>query len=155
MRKLLLTVVGLTLSGCSDVPTGLDTILLESRIPDVARERSRMSERVFHGSYSLETVNGEDLPYVFVDLPNPLDLKQEVIGGEFTIRDDGTYEFVSHFRDTQSGVVREYSDVTGGTYSTSGFDIEFVESSGFVFSGSLLGTSLAFEYRGFSLVFSK
>lgn len=154
MRATLVVLLGLA-SGCGDGPIAPSSPPLESRIPAVADERSRISDR-FVGTYELTLVNGEVLPYVFVDVPNPLDLKQEVVGGTLEMGEDDRYLFVSEFRDTRAGEVTLYSDETFGGFGTTGFDVDFVEDgSGYTFAGDLRGTVLTFDYRGFSLSFTK
>ena len=125
-----------------------------AQLPPVVDQRGALGLR-FVGDYALVTVDGQPLPYVFIDLPNPLNLKQEAIGGDLTMASDGSFIFVSHFRDTQNGVVRLYSDTVVGTFVTAGFGISFTETSGYGFVGSLHANTIEFDYRGGILAFDR
>ena len=89
------------------------------------------------GTYSLKTVNGAALPAVVVQIGAD---KLEVTSGSVTMNSDNTFNGVTAFRETSSGVVDESSAVCSGTYSRSGSNVTFTETETEDCGGSYPGT---------------
>ena len=104
------------------------------------------------GTYTLRTVNGSPLPYVF---PNTGTDKVEIIDDAVTVTDAGTYTEVGHARLTSGTSVTTQVVTDNGTYTRTGTAVSFRSVDGTVSSGSVSGSSITIADVGLSLLYQK
>lgn len=105
------------------------------------------------GTYKLQTVNGNPLPYVIVQVGSD---KVEVSEGSLTLNADNTYSSRFTFRTTEGGQVTTETDTSVGTYTRNNNAITFTDSSdGETITGSVSGNTITFTEEGLVLVFKK
>ena len=91
------------------------------------------------GSYTLQTVNGNTLPWRYLVLGNDW---AEITGGSGTINANGSYSLTANFRTMESGQTDTFSETSTGTYVRSGNAITFTASDGTRASGVISGTQI-------------
>ena len=93
------------------------------------------------GGYTLETVNGETLPFLKSESPSE---RVEVVSGSLTLRLDRTYsgEIVEQW--TIGGNTELFPETSAGTFSVSGNQLTFTEGgSGAVYHGTINGNRIS------------
>ena len=121
MRRLVMLALAGTLAACSTDSTGPNGSVT--------------------GTYSLRTIDGQQLPYTF---PSGLRLTSDLI----TLRTDGSYEDVSRYSDGSSFV-------DDGDYTSYNGAVTFYSSSGDTYQGSISGNVLTQIINGYTQVFQR
>ena len=106
-----------------------------------------------NGTYSLQTVNGQALPFTFFQSGT---LRQEITADVFTAT-NGSFTEVTSERDTnlQTGAVSNFNTSDSGTYTINGTAVTFTFfSNGSTGSGTISGNTFTLVATGFSLVFT-
>jgi hypothetical protein len=104
-----------------------------------------------NGSYSLQTINGQSLPFTFFQSAT---LRQEITADVFTAS-NGQFTEVTSERDTQNGTVSNFTTSDSGTYTVNGTAVTFTFfSDGSTGSGTISGNTFTLVATGFSLVFT-
>ena len=114
---------------------------------------------VLAGSYTLRTINNQQLPIVYSDPTG----SSELLGGQIRIARDGTYTDVLTWRDTPPGGVPgpSYDDTIYGTWSLSGNTLTLVDASNpsnqydYIVSGNQLVYQVYASGTTYSWVYSK
>lgn len=134
MRKLFSLVVLMLvfLGACDDSGTGPDNSV--------------------HGTYTLDTVNGNKVPFAIVQIGND---KLEIMSGSVTINADGTFSGRTTLRTTEEGRTTTEEESFTGTYTNTNNSFTFRTSDGDTYSGSVTGGSLTLIVEGFTLVYRK
>ena len=106
------------------------------------------------GTYELETIGGDPLPYVIVQIANTY--KLEVLDGSITLRSNNTFETSGTLRETENGSSTTVTETDSGTYSLSGstliLDFQDDEEPQ---TATLVGDRLTFTSEGLTFVFEK
>ena len=107
------------------------------------------------GTYTLQTVDGTNLPFVLFQIGND---KLEITAGSVRLNSDNTYSLSISLRVTQAGTVTTETDTGAGTFTATGSTIQFSDpgdGSG-SFTGSISGNTLTIiDDVGFTFVFGK
>lgn len=125
----------LVLSACGD-STGPDEISVE-------------------GSYTLETINGEGLPFVWEELD--ANTRIEIVAGVIRLDDNGTFSDETDVRLTQDGEVTNFDEDAVGTYTITGNTITFVVDAQHSYTATIdtsAGT-ITQSIEGFVLVYRR
>jgi hypothetical protein len=93
------------------------------------------------GTYSLRTINGQNLPYTFPS-------GRRLNGDQLTIYEDGTYEDVSRWSDGST-------TVDEGDYTNYNGAMTFYSTSGGVYQGSVSRDVLTQVLNGYTQVFER
>jgi hypothetical protein len=102
------------------------------------------------GSYVLEAVNGQPLPYVFTSDQGTF----EVTADQLTLNGDGSYSDLTQLTSATTGEVFQSQEL--GTYSSLNGSITFFDQTdGIEYSGSLSGSVLTEISAGVTEVFQK
>ena len=105
------------------------------------------------GAYTLRTVNGQALPFVFINQPT---LRVEVISDEYLLNENGTFTTTITLRETEDTVVTMTSDSYSGQWLVSGNNVNLnsveVGREQASFSN---GNTLTFALNGVTLVYRK
>jgi hypothetical protein len=88
-------------------------LLLALVLPLAACSDGTSPEESINGVYTLQTVNGINLPWVAFEASAG---KVEVVSGSVTLRSDGSFTDLTTFRITENGVARNEDDVYTGTF---------------------------------------
>lgn len=105
------------------------------------------------GSYALQTVNGDPLPYIVLQIGAD---KIEVLNETVTLLDGGTFTQQGSLRVTESGVVSVQSYVDAGSYVRTGTALAFeFNSDGSTGTGTISGNTITVGVSGLSLVYRK
>jgi hypothetical protein len=132
-RSFLSTLAGLALLGaCGGDSTGPD-------------------ETNIVGSYTLQTINGNPLPWRPFVIGNDW---FEFAGGSGSINPDGTYSLTFTWRESVDGVVDQGSESTVGTYTRNGNAITFRDATdNSTLVGTITGRQISVTSEGVVLVF--
>jgi hypothetical protein len=107
---------------------------------------STSPEATIFGSYTLQTVNGNTLPWRFLVVGNDW---AEITGGNGNINRDGTYSLTGNFRVMESGQTSTFSETSTGTYARNGNTITFTDqSNGATASGTISGSQITVTDEG-------
>lgn len=107
-RVFALAVLAVALAGCSDA-TGPTTVT---------------------GSWNLQTVNNQSLPYTMVSTTvGSTPYKYEITGMTITVNSGGSYTTTMNDRTTQGTTVSTSSSSSQGTWTQSGTDLTFTDAS--------------------------
>lgn len=104
------------------------------------------------GTYTLQTVNGSPPPATLIEDPNG---KFEILGGTYTLREDGAYDAVASLRETINGTADEYTQTEHGVYSRNGARVQFHDSDGFVATATVGNGTLTFAVPGVTAIYAK
>lgn len=104
------------------------------------------------GSYTLRTINGAPLPYVEYEEPG---YREELTAETLQLNESGTFSLQSSYRETDGGIVRNYTEVESGTYTREGTAVTFRFDAGGTATGSLADNKIIIGIQGFSLVYQK
>jgi hypothetical protein len=103
------------------------------------------------GSYTLQTVNGNRLPWRVIVIGNDF---FEITGGGGNINADGTYSLTFNWRESVSGQEDTGSESSVGTYTRTGNTITFRDASdNSTATGTISGRQLTVTSEGAVLVF--
>lgn len=105
------------------------------------------------GTYTLRTINGEVLPFLFINQPG---LRVEVISDEYVLDADRTFTTTITFRETQDTVVTLSADSYAGTWQVDGSNVNLTSTEAGVETASFsAGNTLTFATPGITLVYRK
>lgn len=106
------------------------------------------------GSYTLQTVNGNNLPWRFLVFGNDW---AEITGGSGNINNGGTYSLTFNYRVMESGQTTTFSETSIGTYVQNGNAVTFTDQSdGSSASGTVTGSQISVtDEDGFVYVFRR
>ncbi len=103
------------------------------------------------GSYTLQTVNGNNLPWRAIVIGNDW---FEIASGSGSINADGTYSLTFNWRESIAGQTDEGSESSVGTYTRNGNAITFRDASdGSTASGTISGRQISVTVEGVVLVY--
>jgi hypothetical protein len=102
------------------------------------------AESIF-GTYTLRTIDGVPLPYVW---DQGVGYKLEITDAALSLEDGGTYSQTLDLRDTRNGTVSTQRASASGTFTYAGTTITFRTSSGTSGTASLSGGTLTFTTSG-------
>lgn len=103
------------------------------------------------GTYSLQTVNNEPLPYI---IQQATDFRLELTDIFITLNENGTFNEEVWYREVDGAIVTEYPEDDGGTFVVDGDEVELHYTGGGVpLIGTIDGTSLRFSGNGLVFVF--
>ena len=102
----------------------------------------------FAGDYLLRSINGNALPYA---LANTATLTLTETSETFSLLSSGNFVDITHYQRTQNGVTDAPADTLMGTFVVRGQTINFTDTKGDLFAGTM-GTS-DFTVEGSSTVF--
>jgi hypothetical protein len=96
---------------------------------------------VITGGYTLQTVNGNTLPWRFLVVGNDW---AEITSGSGNINSDGTYSMRVNYRVRESGQESTFSETSTGTYVRNGNAITFTDAAdGSRASGTVSGNQIS------------
>lgn len=104
------------------------------------------------GSYTLRTINGQNLPYT--TLSSGVN-KAEVLSSSLSVNTDGTFREERSVRRTHSGVSITEAEMKFGTYTSTGSGVTFRATTGDEVSGTRSGGSIRFVEGGFTFVYGR
>ena len=104
------------------------------------------------GTYALETVEGQNLPAVLIQIGND---KLEITAGSIRLNEDQTFSASLTFRTTEGGNVTTDTESDTGTYTKNGNALRFTYGDGSQDTGSLNGKVLTVTSEGITLVLRK
>ena len=104
------------------------------------------------GIYSLRTVNGSPLPFVYYE--DALE-KYEIVDDTITLSDIGTWSKVSHERGTVKGVATVLTYRDGGFFTRQATAILLSNDKGRSTPGTLVGNDLIFAGARASAVYTR
>lgn len=106
------------------------------------------------GSYSLQTVNGNNLPWRFLVVGNDW---AEITGGSGNINNGGTYSITFNYRVMETGQTTTFSETSIGTYVQNGNAVAFRDQTdGSTVSGTVTGSQISVtDQDGFVYVFRR
>jgi len=105
------------------------------------------------GTWQLQTVNGQGLPYVAAQAGSD---KVELTADVLTVAAGGAFTQLTTIRITSGGTVTTQSIPDAGTYTINGTAVSFTfQSDGSSGTGTLSENSLTVAAQGFSLVYRK
>ena len=107
-----------------------------------------------NGTYTLRTVNGQNLPFPVLVVGTTYRL--EVTSGSLTISGNGSYSSQISLRETEGANVVTETQGTTGTWTRTNNAISFRDNEdGTTLSGSISQNTITFVEDGASLVFRK
>lgn len=105
------------------------------------------------GTYTLRTVNGQNLPFTFFQAAG---YKAEILSDTYTVNANGTFSNTAQFRETEGTTVTTTSETYTGTWTQSGNAIVFKDNEGdsqtATFTG---GNTLTMTAEGLVAVYRK
>ena len=105
------------------------------------------------GTWQLQTVNGQALPYVVAQSGSD---KIEVTSDVLTVAEGGAFTEITTIRVTSGGTVTTQSIPDAGSYSVNGTAVNFTfQSDGSSGTGTLSESTLTVATQGVSLVYKK
>ena len=116
-----------------------------------ACDNSTGPEEAHVGTYVLQTIGGEPLPAVVLDLGV---LKIEVLAIVFELKSNGTFQTSGTFRTTDDEVVTTEMDTETGEYTLQGTALTLVGAEE-TMSGTLVGETVTFSDPNGDMVFVK
>jgi hypothetical protein len=102
------------------------------------------------GTWSLSTVNGSPLPFVF-----QADPKIELLSDVLTVVSDGSFSEILQARYTQGTTVTTQTYNDGGTFSLNGTAATFRFNDGSTGTATVSGTTMTVAESGYSYVYKK
>ena len=102
------------------------------------------------GSYTLRTINGQNLPYTTVSGGVN---SAEVLSSSLSLNSDGTFREERSVRRTHAGVAITEAEMKFGTYTSTNAGVTFSATTGALVSGTRGGGSITFVEAGFTLVY--
>ncbi|MDF2773340.1 MAG: hypothetical protein K0S86_2835 [Geminicoccaceae bacterium] len=107
-------------------------------------------EESITGSYTLRTINGQNLPYTTLSAGVN---KAEVLSSSLSLDTDGTFREERSVRRTHSGVSVTEPELKFGTYTSTSSGVTFSATTGALVSGTRGGGSITFVEEGFTFVY--
>jgi hypothetical protein len=108
------------------------------------------------GTYTLKTVGGSTLPFVYLDAPG---WRDEIVSGTVELRADGQFRDESFYRRTREGVTTMQTVTLTGSWSRRGDLIRFLPTgevgNGRLYTMQFEGTRLTFVEVGLTSVFER
>lgn len=104
------------------------------------------------GTYTLQTVNGSQLPYTVVQVGEN---KFEATAGRVTLNGDRTFSASITFRETENGITTTTTESDSGTYTQNGTALNFTYADGTTDTAALNGNTLTIAAQGIALVFRR
>ncbi|HSL70212.1 MAG TPA: hypothetical protein VK864_08205 [Longimicrobiales bacterium] len=106
------------------------------------------------GTYTLRTVNGQNLPFALIVLGTAYRL--EVTAASVTINANGTYSASSTLRETEDGMTTTTTETSAGTWTRTNNAITFRDTADqSEINASLGNDSVTWVEQGFTFVFRK
>ena len=102
------------------------------------------------GSYTLRTINGQNLPYTTLSAGVN---KAEVLSSSLSLDADGTFREERSVRRTHSGVSVTEPEMKFGTYTTTSSGVTFRATTGAEVSGTRGGGSITFVEEGLTFLY--
>lgn len=102
------------------------------------------------GSYTLRTINGQNLPYT--TLSGGVN-SAEVLSSSLSLNTDGTFREERSVRRTHAGVSVTEAEMQFGTYTSTSSGVTFLTTTGAQVSGTRGGGSITFVEAGFTFVY--
>ena len=102
------------------------------------------------GSYSLRTINGQNLP--FTTLSAGVNTA-EVLSSSLSLNTDGTFREERSVRRTHQGVAVTEAEMKFGTYTSTGSGVTFTVTTGAQVSGKRGDGSITFVEEAFTFVY--
>lgn len=120
----------------------------------VACSDSTAPESDFFGTYHLQTVNGQALPYVVAQSGQN---SVAVTGDQLTVADGGSWSETINYRIVENGATRTETTSDGGTWVRTGTTLSLYQSGQTTtsYSGSITRNTLTFTDASFVQVFVK
>jgi hypothetical protein len=110
-------------------------------------------ETTIVGSYTLQTINGNTMPWRFLVVGNDW---AEITGGTGNINNGGTFSVTYNYRVMEAGQTSTFSETSTGTYVRNGNAISFTASDGSRANGTITGTQISItDEDGFVYVFRR
>jgi hypothetical protein len=130
LRRLIPSLLALALLSCSDSTSPAD---------------------ILHGTWDLETVNGQPVPYI---LEQNAGLKLELTGETVTLLPAGRQTMVTYFRLTESGIVSTEAITAPGSYTRSGRTLTLsFDSDTDTYTATLDGDLMTIDDMGLRFVY--
>ena len=104
------------------------------------------------GTYSLVSINGQDLPVVVGTISGTT---VEIISGEVTLNSNGTFTDRTDYRFTSNAGVDTDFEIATGTYSVNGNNVTFLTSDGDSYSMAISGQTLTQVEPGLTLIYER
>jgi len=104
------------------------------------------------GSYTLRTINGQNLPYTTLSAGVN---SAEVLSSSLSLNSDGTFREERSVRRTHAGVSVTEAEMKFGTYTSTGSGVTFRATTGAEVSGTRGGGSITFVEDGFAFVYAR
>jgi hypothetical protein len=105
------------------------------------------------GTYTLRTVDGQNLPFTLVNVPG---YRLEVTADQYTLNSGGTFTTTATFRETEGTTVTPSTETYSGTWVQNGSTVNLNSEDGgpetAAFSG---GNTLTFIAAGHTAVYRK
>jgi len=128
MRKLLFACAAIALLGCGGDSTG----------PAASAE----------GTWNLQTVNGQPLPFTVLSNTAPA-YRLEIVSDQLVANSDGTYVDNGTIRETQGTTVTESSEQDTGTWTQHGSQVEFTsDADASVATATVNGNQISINSEG-------
>ena len=102
------------------------------------------------GSYTLRTINGQNLPYTTLSAGVNT---AEVLSSSLSLNTDGTFREERSVRRTHQGVSVTEAEMKFGTYTSTGSGVTFTATTGVLVSGTRGSGSITFVEEGFTFVY--
>ena len=104
------------------------------------------------GSYSLSSVNGATLPFVWAQSGAD---RAEVLDDVITLHENGEWTEIWHDRYTEGGVVTVEESVDDGVFTRDGNRLTLTNTRGALVVANLTTGRITMAGNGFSLIYSK
>lgn len=105
------------------------------------------------GTYALVRVNGSTLPAL---VEQDATGKADVLSGTLTLRSDKSYTETFNVRFTPAaGAVQTFPVTENGTFTVTNSTVQFKDSDGLTYTGTLSGNSLSYNVEGFAVTYQK
>jgi len=135
MRKLLLAVASLAIIGCGGDSTG--------PVASVA------------GTWNLQTVNGNPLPYTAAFVAGPPVYRLELVSDVFVAAANGTYTEAFTTRETNGTTVTNTTENDTGTWTQNNANVTVTASDGTVSTASISGNTITINQQGLVAVYKR
>lgn len=108
----------------------------------------------FAGSYTLQSINGQGLPYVYAQVGNN---SVTIVTHHLTIADGGTWSETLNVRNSQNGVVTTQTIAAAGAWIRSGNQLALIDGSDnqTEYTGTFSTNRLNLDGGGLAFVFTK
>jgi hypothetical protein len=135
MRRLLLAFASLAVVGCGGDSTG--------PVASVA------------GTWNLQTVNGNPLPYTAIFIAGPPVYRLELVSDVFVAAENGTYTEAFTSRETDGTTVTNTTENDTGTWSPNNANLTITASDGTASTASISGNTITLNQDGLVAVYHR